>query len=1125
MFHSDSASVHALNQLILRECWTLHERIEAVRKHRFIGKSTHESDRLCAWQRAVSPRNSDNFAKRLNWDALTENQATWVLDPPSSEIPQSPEWWPCLCAMREAARDAIASSQDEALEARCSELPFVHVWRPVASWALETLKNNCIELIPHLSLSDSAWLNLAESLLERLCRSTDQPLWELFGRRRTQGQMLIAHMDRFRRADGDISHEAYDAFVAEILSDGYALLLGNYPVLGRLLATITTLWLESSQEMLRRLAEQRTSLEENFAVSTSAQLTRVELGLADHHRGGRAVAILTFSLEDDDTKIVYKPKNLQLDAAYQRFLQVLNQTSSLPPFRILIVVPCGDYGFMEWVDHCLCDNEEQLATFYFNSGRTLAVLHLLGCTDCHFENLIASSENLLLIDTETLLSADLRDVLIDEVDADYDPTSAQHVMQRSVLRSGLLPQWVMAGPGRRLAFDISGLGVQAPPPDRVQSGWIGVNTDGMMPGRKRIPCKLPTSLPVGHGSPPRLSDFGEDICKGFAEQMREALAQCHLLVKQLDSFRSLPCRLIIRHTRLYAAILRQMLEPAALKTAVAQSLKLEQLARGFLVAPTKPVNWALFTSEIRQLQMLDTPYFEHNNDEPHIALPLTDESVAGLIKCSGISSCRERLLGLDHAYIHFQQALIRGAIAARSLKAVSRQSSPPTPAGRVSIDAHSPGLVSLSDESGADRVLAREAYLRESFQIAHDLWGSSIRDTKGRPEWIGMDLEVDGQSFQFGLIGSSFYSGQSGIAILFARLATTAFDSGCEQEMWLRRAWSCCHHLEELACRESSDSLYRYVRDQPLGMSGTGGVLLSLALLQRAGVHEVVHLVTRLIEQLRPERLRSDQTIDIIGGVAGLIGPLLLWDEPRAMELATLCGDHILALQLPNGGWAGASPSQHNPPLAGFSHGASGMAAALARLGQATGQSRFTEGAVRAIGYEQSVFDSGKRNWPDFRASLTPTVFQSTWCHGAPGILLSRLVIRAAGVDCRQLECDLDAARVSTIAALDHVRSRDRYYPADLCCGILGLCGLLRVDAHIHSHVLASQVSAAESLLVRQARLHGSYRFFDLDSGTLVLPGLFNGRAGVALELVEAGSMQCWMPTVFSAGLLPVISE
>ena len=105
-----------------------------------------------------------------------------------------------------------------------------------------------------------------------------------------------------------------------------------------------------------------------------------------------------------------------------------------------------------------------MARFYTNAGRTMAVLHLLGCTDCHYENLIASGDQLILIDTETLLEGDPRDLISDDGDNPDAMSALQTSMQGSVLRSGLLPQWLMIGAGRKLAYDISALGIQPPPP-------------------------------------------------------------------------------------------------------------------------------------------------------------------------------------------------------------------------------------------------------------------------------------------------------------------------------------------------------------------------------------------------------------------------------------------------------------------------------------------------------------------------------------------------------------------------------------------------------------------------------------------------------------------------------------
>jgi len=426
--------------------------------------------------------------------SLSAAQAAWAITPDLSEVPTQPTWWATLEQLRAAAAGMLV---EIGLEQRGQQLPFVHVWRPAASWALKALQRRCAGLTPQLQLREAAWLDLAEALLERLCSTADQALWELFNQSRTPGQMLLAHLGSHGDGSGEPVHEAYDALVEELLRRGYGLLLTNYPVLGRLLAEVTDLWLEGSEEMLRRLAESRGQLGDPFAIAVDAPVEKIQLGLSDPHRGGRAVAILHFGEADEARRVVYKPKDMQVDLVYQQFLHQLNGASNLAPLRELRVLSCAGYGFMEWVEHRLCKSDAELAVFYANAGRTMAVQHLLGCTDCHYENLIASGDQLLLIDTETLLEADLRDLISDDGDDPDALSRLQTSMQGSVLRSGLLPQWLLAGVGIKRAFDISALGIQPPPQEREQPCWLGINSDGMMAGRITKPCELPTSLPVG----------------------------------------------------------------------------------------------------------------------------------------------------------------------------------------------------------------------------------------------------------------------------------------------------------------------------------------------------------------------------------------------------------------------------------------------------------------------------------------------------------------------------------------------------------------------------------------------------------------------------------------------------
>ena len=1101
----------SLDRRLRLEGWSLHQRISWISNQRLqLENLLPESDKLQAWRQVVAPDNSANFEQRLAWDGIKYEHACWALQPDLEDCPFYPPWWPILASLRQAATDGFAPQR---LAERCVREPFVHAWRPAAAWALQTLQVRCSDLLPLLQLSDDAWLDLGEALVERLCNTADHALWEQFNQRRTPGQILLAHLGANGDGSGGPVHNAYDVFISELLKSGYKELLSEFPVLGRLLATISELWLEASSEMLHRLAVSRLELQEQFGIASDALLIKVQLGLSDPHRGARAVAILSFgdAQAKNLTKVVYKPKDMRLDQTYQNFLQKLNDSCAMPPLRCLTVLCKGDYGFMEWVEHSPCTNDEDLARFYTNAGRVMAVLHLLGCNDCHFENLIASNNHLILIDTETLLNVSERD-LISSGDDDPDSLSLmQSSIEDSVLRSGLLPKWLMVGAGRKHVFDISALGIQ-PTPERDLPGWMAVNSDGMMAGTFRQACELPSSLPVALDSPQRLTDFIEQLCGGFTKQMQDIIHQRIILLAVLPEFSNLPRRLLARSTRIYYAIQRQMLKPVSLRSAVSQGLNLEQLSRSFVLLNKKPNSWPIFQAELLQMERLDIPLFEHLTDSEELPLPEELAPIQGYWLASGLESARRRLLELDSSQIEFQEKLIRGAIAAKNLNA---NYSPFELNFRARANNHQHGK--LLDKS----CVKTTKYGEEAFRLGEELWNSAIFDRKGRPEWLGMDVGVDGESFNFGLIGNSLYSGTSGIGLLFERLALSSPDPAAAS-MWHERAWSCFARLAQLAENNNMDQFFRLIRDLPYGLNGSGGILLALLLLAQSGVSEAASLAEQLVEQLRPERLQADKGVDLLSGVTGLIGPLLILGTKQGLQLAIVCGERLLNLQLESGGWSlGTSlTSQRRPALTGFSHGAAGMAAAFARLAQATGQQRFAAAARRAVGYERDVFVADKGNWPDFRRSSEPNEFMLSWCHGAPGILLCRQVLQAAGLADDQTDSELNIARTITMSALKQTRLSEKDATVNLCCGVFGLTSLLRVDNQINGGLIDAAVPEAEARVVSQAKTDGSYKFFSVENGSLNLPGLLTGKAGVAFALIEATDDQHWMPQVLSAGLL-----
>lgn len=1105
----ESSQASSLDQRLLLEGWSLSQRLIYIANHvQHADDDNPTDDLLRRWRQVISPYNHEYFDKRLKWDSISPDTAALALQPPPEYCPTNPAWWFILSSIRQVTNERFDLT---GLNERCVDEPFVHAWRPAAAWALQKLQERCYELQPLLLLSPEAWLDLAEALLVRLCNTAGHALWEKFNERRTPGQILIAHLGARGDGSGVPIHEVYDDFIAELLSSGYGLLLNDFPVLGRLQSTVIELWLDGTAEMLERIASSRMELQQYFGIFPGSILHKVQMGLSDPHRGGRAVAIICFDNEtaSDLTRVVYKPKDLQLDRAYQDFLRTLNHSSTMSPLRTVMVLARDGYGFMEWVEHRPCRTDEELARFYTNAGRHLGVLHLLGCNDCHHENLIASNDQLILIDSETLFNPSLVDVDSGDADTQHLLSSLQISMEDSVLRIGLLPHWTIEGAGRKNAFDVSALGI-VPTPEREMPGWMAINSDGMMSCSIMKSCELPTSLPVTMGSSQRLTDFIDQLCAGFTQQLLEALNLSSILIETISRFKGLPRRVLARNTRLYFAIQQQMLTPASLRSSVAHGLVLEKLSRCFLPVNKKPNSWPMFQAEMLQMEQLDIPLFEHLIDNDDLPLPHGMVPIRGYWLASGLESAKRRLIELDCDEISFQEQLIRGAINARQLKPDQRGDE----AGSIN-DSSSP---QLTDEPSC--ILSADDYRHEAFRLGEELWIDSVRDRKGRPEWLGIDLGTDGESFKFGLVGNSLYSGSTGIALLFERLALSSHDpavSAC----WHERAWSCFARLAELGEGNSMNPLFRKLAYLPYGLHGAGGTLLALQLLSKSGSTQAAQLAEKIVLQLRPGLLQADESFDVLSGVAGLIGPLLLLGSPQALDIASICGNRLLELQLVSGGWVSSAghASHSRPALTGFSHGAAGIAAALARLAQVTGVHRFAEAARRAVAYEREVFVSDKGNWPDFRNSSKPIDFMMSWCHGAPGILLSRQVLQAAGLADDKTEFEIHIARNSMLANLASLNCSTGNPPAHLCCGVLGLTSLLRIVDGTNGVILDPVVPHTEGLLVSKARVNGGYKFLGVGSGMHNLPGLLSGKAGVALALLEAGEGLHWIPQVLCAGL------
>jgi len=159
-----------------------------------------------------------------------------------------------------------------------------------------------------------------------------------------------------------------------------------------------------------------------------------------------------------------------------------------------------------------------------------------------------------------------------------------------------------------------------------------------------------------------------------------------------------------------------------------------------------------------------------------------------------------------------------------------------------------------------------------------------------------------------------------------------------------------------------------------------------------------------LLDELDPDLAEAGP--DIMSGYAGAI-PVLLqlsrrYQRSAWIELASRWGDRIAGAASKSAeGWSWKTidipPQAAGRNLTGFSHGTAGIGWAFSELSDATGEPRFRTAAEETFRYERTFYSPDHENWPDFRDYLRPPgsppgpSFGTAWCHGAPGIALSRL--------------------------------------------------------------------------------------------------------------------------------------
>ena len=877
--------------------------------------------------------------------------------------------------------------------------------------------------------------------------------------------VIVLEMHKTRllgTATGSTTEERFTRFVNDSLMnpDWIRKTLQAYPVLARMLATVTDFAVEAWSELISRLARDFDALQTNRLLLVNAStLVSVRTDRGDRHGDGRAVAILEF---DSGERLVYKPRPMSMAARFQDFLRWLAAEGLNPPLRVINILDKGEYGWAEFVAPSACADVAGAKRFYLRQGILLAILYMLDATDCHMENIVASGEFPVLVDLETLFH--------NQPDLSGGNSSTNAVrdaaLAQTVLRVAFLPQ-PFEGPGGIADFSALGSDGEDQKTPFLVPKWQGQGTDEM-----RMVTDSPgvllagRNVPIVDGNPVSILNHRNAVIEGFELGYHFLLRKRDLLLAPggtLDLFGDCAGRHVVWATQSYMHLIVESCHPSCMDDAMEREFVINDL---WARVDRHPYLKQLVDSEKAAVWNLDVPCFQTRVG----SRDLWDENSQRFENYFGATSLdrvRDRIKNMGERDLEIQRYAMRMSLASIDLRGGPPAVQSP-PKAVETIDRT--GLVEAAKAIG-ERLIALMLLSDD------EAW------------WLGLRA-LGADRYTTTILGSDLYSGSSGIALFLGWLGHLTG----EQRFSDAARKAIAPGLREIAAGTSSFGAF----------SGSAGILYAASHLAWLWLEpQLITESIKVFDNLKT-RLEEDIFFDIGGGTAGSLMIALaihqVGNDSTALEFARACADHLIAhAEAGVQGLAWRTQGPDKACLYGFAHGIAGIGLALARLGGVTGETRYHEAAMRAFARESVAYVADRKNWPDLRqrdghGSIETAGWTCAWCHGAAGIGLARAGLVRDRQDI-ELRDDIERA-VSSV--LEHGFGSN----ACLCHGDLGNAEFLHV---------AGQALGRPDLVELALRIACTIVDAHKDEGNwpcgiaggLEVPGLMIGLAGIGYEFLR----------------------
>lgn len=545
--------------------------------------------------------------------------------------------------------------------------------------------------------------------------------------------------------------------------------------------------------------------------------------------------------------------------------------------------------------------------------------------------------------------------------------------------------------------------------------------------------ELPDSLPYLRGKPVDAAGHRRELVAGFVDAYRlvwENKEDAEALLRPLWQSES---RYVARHTQQYSMYLFTSLHPDFMKSAKERIRFLHVLRKtGAGVSPDDEGR-ELFWQELRDMINMDIPYFSCKGDS--LSLVASDGTeIPRFFVASAFEEGKRKFKRLGEADLQRQMMLISYSLlmlGEGDETDCSREMPGMAYVGKMRPLTEERSLEAVRgiaqticrlriDENGkeGEKDAAQGMVCDVGQNAACDASLCVTRDMDSDMLWPDLQFYGDG-GWGVRPLGMDLYDGLPGVALFFAALSEKMPDASEREEygrMFSRLCGQMFDYTDERERVEKTENMGMFVGESSLWYA----YLLLWEIKKDSTFLEYAVKQERIV---RERRGRANEA-DLLTGDAGCILCYLKmyecmaqyeemqecgkaskrkgacpiqgeWtNKRRYLERAVDIGERLWERAEPQESGCGWTIRGESVPLAGMAHGNSGGIYAYAGLLEQTRNPIYV-GRIRKLAeYEDTLYSDALGNWKDVRkqhADGRKGRNMVAWCHGAAGILLSRL--------------------------------------------------------------------------------------------------------------------------------------